>query len=200
VLRALYVDLDQWVRAGTEPPPSRYPKLADRTLVPRSQLNVKGFAGVSVPATPIVAVRMDSGEKTPGVPTLIPPKNGKPYAVFVPQVDADGNDLGGVRVPELVVPLATYTGWNLRHPDTGAPVDLVQLTGSYRPFARTRAEREKTGDTRLSIAERYASREAFLAAVKKESDALVSQRLLMPDDVAYVMKRADDHWALLTAD
>ena len=197
---ALYVALDQWVRMGTAPPPSRYPRLADRNLVARPDLNVKGYATLSVPATPIVPVRMDSGERTPGVPTVIPPKLGKPYAVFVPQVDADGNDLGGVRVPELAVPLATYTGWNLRHPETGAPGDLVQLGGSYRPFARTRAEREQSGDTRLSIAERYASREAFLEAVRKESDALVTQRLLMPEDVVHVLKRADDHWTLLHAE
>ena len=197
VLRALYVDLDQWVREGTAPPPSRYPKLADRTLVPRAQLNVKGYGGVNVAATPIVPVRMDSGERTPGVPTLVPPRLGKPYAVFVPQVDADGNDVGGIRVPELAVPLATYTGWNLRHRDTGAPVDLVQLTGSYRPFARTRAERERTGDPRASIEERYASREIFLAAVEQDANALVAQRLLLREDIPHVLRRADEHWKLL---
>jgi hypothetical protein len=181
------------------PPSSRYPKLADRNLVARAQLNGKGYATIKSPDSPLLAVRMDSGERTPGVPTLIPPKVGKPYAIFVPQVDDDGNDIGGVRVPELAAPLATYMGWNLRNPSTGAPVDLVQLTGSYLPFSRTREERHRAGDMRLSIAERYASREDFLGRVGKASQALVAQRLLMPDDVVHVMKRAEDHWDFVHA-
>ena len=179
VLRALYVAMDQWVRTGTAPPPSRYPRLADRTLVAREQLNASGYSKVNVPATPIVPVRMDSGERTPGVPTIIPAKTGKPYAVYVPQVDADGNDVGGIRVPELAAPLATYTGWNLRHPETGAPVDVVQLTGSYRPFARTRAERDQSGDPRVSIAERYPSREAFIERVQEGIEC--ARRATPPD-------------------
>ncbi|MEQ1776583.1 MAG: alpha/beta hydrolase domain-containing protein [Burkholderiales bacterium] len=194
VLRALYVALDQWTRAGTAPPPSRYPKLADRDLVARAQLNVKGYGTIKMPASPQIAMRLDSGERTPGVPTIVPPKVGKPYAIFVPQVDDDGNDIGGIRAAELAVPLATYMGWNLRHPSIGAPGDLVQLGGSYLPFALTRDAREKNGDTRLSIAERYTSREDFLGRVEKASRALVAQRLMMTDDVAHVMKRADDHW------
>jgi hypothetical protein len=194
VLRALYVALDQWVRTGAAPPPSRYPKLADGDLVTRAQLNVKGYGTIKTPASPQIAVRMDSGERTPGVSTIVPPKVGKPYAIFIPQVDGDGNDIGGIRAPELAVPLATYTGWNLRHPSIGAPGDLVQLGGSYLPFARTREMREKNGDTRLSIAERYTSREDFLGRVEKASRALVAQRLMMADDVAHVMKRAEDHW------
>jgi len=200
VLRALFVALDQWVRAGTPPPPSRYPTLADRDLVARAQLNVNGYANIKTPAAPIAAVRFDSGERTPGVPTIVPAKVGKPYAVFVPQVDDDGNDLGGIRPPELAVPLATYTGWNLRHATIGANGDLVQLQGSYRPFARTAEERKQSGDPRLSIAERYASREEFLGRVEKAARMLVAQRLLMPEDVVQVTQRAEDHWNLVHAD
>ncbi|HSQ04588.1 MAG TPA: alpha/beta hydrolase domain-containing protein, partial [Burkholderiales bacterium] len=200
VLRALFVALDHWVRFGTPPPPSRYPKLADRSLVGRAQLNVKGYGTIKTPASPQVPVRLDSGERTFGVPTIVPPRAGKPYAVFVPQVDDDGNDAGGIRVPELAVPIATYTGWNLRHASTGAPGDLVQLTGSYLPFARTRDEREKAGDMRRSIAERYASREEFLGRVEKASRALVVQRLLMPEDIVHVLQRAEDHWNLVHTD
>jgi alpha/beta hydrolase family protein len=200
VLRALFVALDQWVRQGTPPPLSRYPKLADRALVARAQLNVKGYGTIKTPASPQLAVRLDSGERTPGVPTIVPPRAGTPYAIFVPQVDEDGNDIGGIRVPELAVPLATFTGWNLRHPSTGAPGDLVQLGGSYLPFARTREEREKTGDTRASISERYASREEFLGRVEKASRALVAERLLMPEDLVHILQRAEDHWNLVHAD
>ena len=141
-----------------------------------------------------------AGLSLTGIPTLIPPKAGKPYATHVPQVDDDGNDAGGIRMPELVVPLATYTGWNLRHPSTGAPVDLVQLTGAYLPFTRTRAEREKANDARLSIAERYTSRDEFLARVEKASRELIAKRLLLTDDVKHVMQRAQDHWALVHSD
>ena len=182
VLRALYVALDQWVRGGDAPPPSQYPRLANRELVARSQLNEKGFTPRGAPAHEQFAMRLDHGEKVAGVATQIPPATGKPYATLVPQVDDDGNDAGGVRVPELSVPLATYTGWNLRHPATGAPGDLVQLVGGYQPFARTRAEREQAGDTRASVAERYASREDFLVRVETAARALVAQRLLLPAD------------------
>jgi hypothetical protein len=196
VLRALYVALDQWVRAGTEPPPSAYPRLADRNLVTRGELNEKGYATRKT-GNPQLAVRLDNGEKVSGIFTRVPPKAGKPYATFVPQVDDDGNEAGGVHVPELAVPIATYTGWNLRHPSTGAPGDLVQLVGAYYPFARTRTEREKAGDPRLSIAERYTSREDFLARVEKVARELAGKRLLLVDDIKYIMQRAQDHWALV---
>ena len=199
-LRALYVALDQWLRSNTTPPASVYPKLAEGNLVTRAQLNARGYATRATPADMQLAARLDNGEKMTGIPTLIPPKAGKPYATHVPQVDDDGNDAGGIRMPELVVPLATYTGWNLRHPSTGAPVDLVQLTGAYLPFTRTRAEREKANDARLSIAERYTSRDEFLARVEKASRELIAKRLLLTDDVKHVMQRAQDHWALVHAD
>lgn len=195
-LRALYVAMDQWVRAGVAPPPSSYPTLAERNLVPRAQLKVNGYTTRQA-GQPQLAVRLDAGEKVNGIPTLIPPRAGKPYATFVPQVDDDGNDVGGIRMPELAAPLATYTGWNPRHPATGSPVDLVQLVGAYHPFARTRAEREKAGDPRLSIAERYNSREGFLSSVEKASNDLVAKRLLLADDVRHVMERARAHWALI---
>ncbi len=88
------------------------------------------------------------------------------YGVLVPQSDADGNDLGGVRLPELQVPLATYTGWNLRDPSIGAPEQRVSFLGSWIPLAKTAEERKKSGDPRLSIAERYASQRGIHEQVR----------------------------------
>ena len=104
---------------------------------------------------------------------LEPPRVGDPFGVLVPQSDADGNDLGGVRLPELQVPLATYTGWNLRDPSIGAPEQRVSFLGSWIPLAKTAEERKKSGDPRPSIAERYASRRGVREQVRagcKEAD------------------------------
>jgi hypothetical protein len=196
-LRALYVALDHWVREGTLPPPSRYPLLAEHNLVDRQQLNLKGLAGVSVPASLQRAVRFDLGEKTIGIPNIVPAKAGKPYPLFVPQLNDDGNETAGIRMPELAVPLATHTGWNLRAPSIGAPTDLIQLGGSYRPFPRTAGDRERTNDPRRAIEERYPSRQHYLGLVAQSSQAMVDQRLLMPEDVVHVLSGAQQHWNFL---
>ena len=130
----------------------------------------------------------------------MPPKVGKPYVTLVPQVDEDGNELPGIRMPTLAVPLATHTGWNLRAPDIGAPRELVQLTGGLYPFARTREERLERGDTRAAITERYASREQYLERVAAEADSLVQQRLLLKGDVPHVLRGAESLWTLVMAE
>jgi hypothetical protein len=192
-LRALYVALDQWVRTGVAPPASRYPKVTERGLVPRAALNEAGLLSINVPAAPQPAFRLDNGEKVPGIPTLVPPKVGKPYVVLLPQLDIDGNELPGIRMPALSVPLATHTGWNLRSPEIGAPKELVQLVGGMHPFARTRDERA-AGDARASITERYASREAYLERVVQETASLVQQRLMVKEDVGHVISSAGALW------
>jgi hypothetical protein len=192
-LRALYVALDQWVRAGVAPPASRYPKVAERGLVPRAALNEAGFQGINVPATPQPAFRLDNGEKMSGIPSIVPPKVGKPYVVLVPQLDNDGNELPGIRMPTLAAPLATHTGWNLRSPEIGAPRELVQLVGGMHPFARTRDERAP-GDARASITERYPSRDGYLERVVQEAASLVQQRLMVKEDVGHVISSAGALW------
>jgi hypothetical protein len=158
--RALITDMDQWLKDGTPPPPSTYPKIADSTLVPLSKWKFPKIPGVNMPHDMNLGYRLDFGPQwKSGIVSIEPPKVGKPFGVFVPQTDADGNDLGGVRLPELQVPLATYTGWNLRDASIGAPDLRVSFLGSFIPLARTAAERDKSGDPRLSVAERYGSRE-----------------------------------------
>jgi len=158
--RALITDMDQWAKGGTPPPPGTYPKIADSTLVPLSKWTFPKIPWVNTPQEVSLAYHLDFGPQwKSGIVGNDPPRVGKPFDVLVPQTDADGNDLGGVRLPELEVPLATYTGWNLRDPSIGAAELRVSFLGSFIPFARTEAEREKSGDPRPSVAERYGSRE-----------------------------------------
>ena len=150
-----------------------------------------------MPASLQRPIRLDLGETTLGIQTIVPAKAGKSYPVFVPQVDDDGNETAGIRMPELAVPLATHAGWNLRSPSIGAPTDLIQLGGSYRPFPRSIADRERTNDPRRSINERYPSRQHYLGLVAEASQAMVDQRLLMPEDVVHVLSSARRHWDYL---
>ena len=117
-----------------------------------------------------------------------------PLPHLVPQVDADGNDLGGVHDPEAAVPLATTTGWNFRAERVGNPGDIYQTLGSYIPFARTRAEREAAGDPRLSIEERYAGEADYVARIEAAAKRLVEQRLMLEEDIDRVVARAHAHW------
>ena len=87
--------------------------------------------------------------------------------MLVPQVDRDGNELAGIHLPEIAVPLATYTGWNLRDPSIGAPEQREAFEGSYLAFPRTAAERDKSGDPRKSIAERYRVARTISLAMEK---------------------------------
>ena len=198
-LRALYVGLDQWVRTGVAPPPSRYPRVSERGLVPRAALNMAGLLSIPAPEAIQPAYRLDNGESVPGISTIVPPKLGKPYVVLVPQLDDDGNELPGIRMPALSVPLATHTGWNLRAPATGAPKELVQLIGGMHPFARTRDERLQ-GDTRATITERYPSRTGYLARVAQDAASLVQQRLLLKDDIPHVVGEAGALWDFIMSE
>ena len=120
---------------------------------------------------------------------------GAAFPVLLPQVDQDGNERDGVRLPEVTVPLATYTGWNLRDPSIGAPDQRVAFEGSFLPFPRTADERKKSGDPRRSIAERYAGREDYLARYAKALDELVKERWILPEDRAAMLKRGEVEWA-----
>ena len=118
---------------------------------------------------------------------------------LVPQVDADGNETGGIRLPEVAVPLAATTGWAFRSPRTGAPTQLMTNTGSYIPFAPTRAARESNGDARPSIAERYSSRADYLQRIEAAARRLADERYVLSSDIAAIVERAGRHWDLATA-
>lgn len=187
-LRALLIAMDRWVREGIQPPASRYPRLADGTLISQQSFRFPSLPGVHSPLTIPGGYRADLD----GTPT------GHPLPFLVTQVDADGNERGGIRLPDVAVPLATYTGWNFRSPTIGAPEELLPLTGSYIPFAATRAAREQNHDPRLSIEERYPGRAAYLGLVKEAALKLIQERYLLSDDLAGVVSRAAERWDEVT--
>ena len=194
-LRALVHALDHWVSDGVEPPPSRYARLADGTLAAPERAGWPAIPGVRFPAVRNEPARTDYGPGwSHGIATIEPPQLGPVFPALVPAVDPDGNDRAGIRVPEVAVPLATQTGWNWRRAGSGAEDALVAMLGSYLPFAWTRAERQAAGDPRPSVEERYASREDYLARIRHAADALVSERLLLGEDVPRVVERAAAHW------
>src|SRR2546425_1173478 len=197
LLRAALVSLDRWVTEGVEPPASNAPRLADGTAVPAETTwpIFTRIPGVSFPDRIDRPVRLDFGpELARGIVTELPPKVGAPFVTFVSAVDADGNEIAGARPVELLVPLATFTGWNLRHPDQGAPGDLMSMMGSTLPFPRTRAERLAKGDPRRSIEERYPSRAAYLEKVRNAALVLVAARHMLAEDLDAIVEHAGRLW------
>jgi hypothetical protein len=193
--RALLTDMDQWVKDGTPPPPNSYPKIVDGTLVPLSKWTFPKIPGVNTPHEMNLAYHLDFGSQwKSGIISNEPPRVGKPFPVLVPQTDADGNDLGGVRLPELQVPVATYTGWNLRDPSIGAPDLRLSFLGSFLPFARNASERGKSGDPRPSVAERYVSREQYMGKFAEAAMNLIKERFLLREDLAAVLERGQREW------
>jgi hypothetical protein len=196
VTRALLLDLDAWTRTEKEPPPSQYPSIAKGDLV--------ALQDVHFPRTPSFPFttympgvwRMDYGPAyaTTRVITRDPPQLGEPYPVLVPQVNADGNDMSGIRLPEVAVPLGTYTGWNVTVPQLADLGYLAGLIGGFEPFPLTREQREKEGDPRLSIRERYMGRQDYLDRVKRAAEDLVRQRFMRDEDVPAVVLRAEAIW------
>lgn len=195
-MRALLAAMHRWLAEGTEPPPSRHPRLDRGELVPLSSLRFPRIPGVGVPARIRHAWRVDYGPefRSAGIIAFEPPRVGKNFPVLVPQVDGDGNEIAGIRLPEVAVPLATYTGWNLRTPEIGAPEELFSMAGSFLPFPRTRAERARRGDPRPSIEERYSGRDDYLGRVRQAARALVDEGFLLERDIAAILDAAARRW------
>jgi hypothetical protein len=193
--RAMLVNMDAWVRSGVAPPRSSYPRIDNGTLVPLHDYAFPPIPDVSRPLEANDAVRLDFGPQwRQGVLSVQPPKVGKPFPVLVPQVDEDGNETDGVRLPEIVVPLGTYAGWNLRDPLIGAPTQRVSFEASYIPFAKTASERHTARDPRKAVEERYGSREDYLDRFGHALDDLVEQRWILPEDRAAMMTRGQQDW------
>ena len=190
-MRALLVALDRWTRDGKEPPENAIPRLADGTLVKASAVAMPAIPGVRLPRD------LWGGRRAANPLTARDGAPGTELPFLVPQVDADGNERAGVRLPEVAVPLATYTGWNFRDVRTGGAHLLRPLSGSYIPFAATREQREHSGDPRASIAERYADSDAYLARIKKASSDLVRGGYLLEEDLPAIEARALEHWSLM---
>ena len=156
--------------------------------------------GYQLPQQPLRAFHLNFGaDWAKGIVSVEPPEIGKPFVVSVPAVDADGNVRAGIRLPDIAVPLATQAGWNYRDASIGAPDRLAGEIGSYIPFARTRADRDRAGDPRLSIEERYRNRDEYVGKFAAAALDLVDRGYLLPDDVADLLKHAVEHydWAIV---
>ncbi|HEY2857684.1 MAG TPA: alpha/beta hydrolase domain-containing protein [Terracidiphilus sp.] len=197
--RAMIANMDAWVRSNTEPPPSSYPRIADHNLVQLDQYAFPKIPGVNLPHEANEAWRIDFGpDWRQGILSRQPPMLGQPFPVLVPQVDADGNERDGVRLPEFAAPLATYAPWNLRDRSIGAPDQRVSFEASWIPFAKSAADRQRTGDPRKSVEERYKNRDDYLTRYTAALDDLIKQRWILPEDRAAVLERGEQEWDLAT--
>jgi len=202
VQRALWEDLDQWSTQRVAPPPSQVPLLMDGTLVPPPPAGDGRYVGiptVTYTGLKTTRYRFNYGPffYATGIPTINPPVrappyednlfNGPIYPSYVPKVDTDGNDLAGIRLPELTVPLATYTGWGLR---SGVWAnDGCESSGQYIPFQATKGQRIAAADPRPSVQERYPSFAMYRAAVMNAIDNLVKSRFMLCEDTEAVYAR-----------
>ena len=199
-LRPLLLAMDRWAADESALPPSSvYPRIADGDLVAPGALGFPDLPGVGQPAEPHLAYRAVYGPefRTRGIVTVQPPEVLSAFPVLVPAVDADGNETGGLKMPEVAAPLATYTGWNLFRAGAGPAGVLSSMQGSYVPFPLTAEDRERTGDPRPSIEERYGGRDAYLGQVTEAALALVDQGYLLAADLAPILTRAARHWDYL---
>jgi len=200
-MKALLLDMDRWIADGTPPPPSRYPHISDGTLVAPDRLRFPKVPGVTTTTSVHRAYRADYGPRftSEGIVTIEPPRIGTAFPILVPQADADGNGVAGIRMPELAVPLATYTGWNLFNARSG-PTDVISsMQGSYIPLARAAADRKRTGDPRQAIEERYHDKDQYLGLVSKAAQKLIGERVLLAEDLPVILKNAGRHWDYLVS-
>ena len=194
-LRALLVALDEWVSQGNHPPQSRVPRRSDGTLVRSHSQERVGFPnipGVTFNGLVTTGDLFDYGPTfDEGILTTLPPfLVESPYPVFVPRTDTDGNDIAGIRLPEVAVPLATYTGWGLRA-EAFAGDDLCDMSGQKVDFQQTEAGRLAVGDPRPSIEERYQTHNEYVRRVTRAAIHLYRQRLLLDQDVKRYIEEAE---------
>jgi hypothetical protein len=206
LLRAALVNLDRWVSHGEVAPPSSYPCLDNGTAVPPERLadTFRSLPGGNFPTPLRRFARLDFGPQA-GISTQVPALVGALYPCLVPAVDQDGNEICGIRLPYQTVPLATYTGWNLRHADIGGAGQILAtggasggtLVGAAIPFPASREARQAAADPRPAITERYASRDDYLERIRQAAHALVQTHYLLADDVQEIVDQAAQHYDLL---
>jgi hypothetical protein len=195
VMRALFVDMDEWVTQGVQPPASARPRLSDGTLVaplPQAAMGFPNIPGVQYTGLKSTRYLLNYGPMfDQGIMTINPPvttqpffdnpANGKIYPTLIPKTDADGNDIAGIRLLDVQMPLATYTGWSLRAVANGGP-DGCEGSGQMIPLAKTAAERAASGDPRLSVQERYGSFSRYYWERYFATNRMIDQRLMLGED------------------
>jgi hypothetical protein len=196
-MRALTVALIDWVTKGTEPPPSRYPRLDQGQIAPATKAAI-GFPDIPGAPSPEGLVNpvfdYDFGPDfnyadESGLITKQPPAVRQTLPTYVPKVDSDGNDVAGVPSVLRQVPLGTYLGWNIVTAgfDKGK---ICTLSGGYLPFAKTKAEQVASGDPRPSLEERYGTHKGYVDAVKAAAEKAVRERFLLRDDADRLIAEA----------
>ena len=196
--RALLTALDEWVTLGTEPPASQIPTISDGTLVTLEEFkkNFPRIPGVIMPESLYQPYRLDPGPRwdKEGIADNVPPKTGPKYVCLVPQVDEDGGEVAGIRLPEIEAPLATYTGWSMRNPSFSN--SLRRNAGAVWPLTRTAENRRQDGDPRKSILERYPTKKDYLFKVMKSLISLQKKRLVIDEDFDHLLGEAaeQNHW------
>ena len=181
-VRALLVALDEWVVSGRAPPPSRLPRIADGTLVSAEAVAFPHAPGFTAPqAANDVAALPD---------WTTPASASRTWPALVPQVGPDGNELAGLKLPDVAAPRGTHTGWNLYKAPYPAG-ELADRDGTFLAFASTRAERETSGDTRLSLAEHYPTPGAYSTAIAACVKQLRDDGLLLEEDAAAYVAKAE---------
>lgn len=185
---ALRLAMHRWISEGIAPPASVHPKINDGTLVAAADVKWPQVPGMAAPN----AVKAGGRVRNPQLPGGA--GEGAALPLFVPQCDADGNDLGGIRVPDVAVPLGTGTGWVFRPAEYGSSHEFYPLRGAWVPFAKTKAERETANDPRLSLEERHGSKDAYLDQVKAATQKLIEQRFLTDADLEAQLKQASERW------
>lgn len=192
--RALLVALDHWVRSDQAPPPSAHATIADGTLVPIKQSAVgwPDLPGLPFPAHPRRPRRLDRGSRWSDEQIVDnePPGLGEPYLTRVSKVDADGNEVAGIKMPEVAVPLGTFTGWEYRSEEKGATWALVGLSDFFLPFAKDAASADAADDPRPPIDGRYSDRDDYIDRCVEAARALIGRGLMLERDLDRVAKRA----------
>ncbi|WP_374441199.1 alpha/beta hydrolase domain-containing protein [Stella sp.] len=196
LFRAMLDALDRWATDGTPPPESRIPRRADGTLVTAEEWRRRfpAIPGVALPTGANACPLLDFGPRArDGIIDQEPPVvlAAEGYPTLVPAVDADGNDIAGVRAPMVQAPLGTYTGWNIRDRGHGHGA-MHEFTGSYIPFPDTDEERAATGDPRPSVRSRHATPADYAAAIEAAARALVADGLMLEEDVPRAVAAAAD--------
>ena len=198
LIRAALVNLARWVSDGVEPPPSSFPRIADGTAVPGGEALVRfrDIPGITVPDTEKLptARRVDLGPDAEHGVGRFPAALGEPYPNLVSAVDDDGNESGGIRMPAVAEPVATYTGWNPRDPVTGGAGQIINMQGSTLPFVSTPQERKRIGDPRRSIAERYRDRDDYLARARVVAVDLADRRYILNEDIDLAAELAAERY------
>jgi hypothetical protein len=202
-LRAFLINLDRWVTEGVEPPASAFPRLADGSAIPREAVlaQLAAIPGLEVldPEDLPRLRRLELGPRVDAGIARLPVQTGDAYPSCVSAVDVDGNEVAGIRVPDVSVPLATHAGWVPRHRETGGAGQLLDMMGTSLPFAPTAAERQASGDPRPSIAERYRDRDEYLARARAAAQLLAAERYILDEDIDLAVDLAAKRYDVLAA-